>query len=435
MHSSKIFLITLFLVSILLLNGCSKVDTSQCDNLDSSDIEGKFSCYNRLALETLNSDVCDKLMELSEQDFSPYRNSCKIMVIAASNSTDMQQCEQFLDTHLQASCYFHTVVASQNPSLCKKAAWAAPENDEDSADSCISSIAIQQKDMNICKQINQYLAEVYPQQSEQEKIYRIDWCLLGYALHTKDPTVCELISVSKDACYRQMAVIFKDETYCMKLSKEIMSNNPLIARDSCFEEIATLKRNKQICDNIEPVELPSPANLPGPLAQMMPSDPLYRRKACYDAVDRTLGLAPAHTAGPVSNWNFNPTPPQSGQNTISLEPDSCLLGHGFACLGFSATTTGRIMIVMQNGIGDNINDVVVTLANSNPVCTTASGTATGGVFTGARSIIDGGSATYSMTCAGRLTKGAKLKGDLQMTYTIGTGASNNIGQLVVEIKD
>jgi hypothetical protein len=131
-------------------------------------------------------------------------------------------------------------------------------------------------------------------------------------------------------------------------------------------------------------------------------------------------------------------------NPSKFLPNSCSLAPGFSCNDFKAAATGgaggasEVRIVIQNGLGDNLNSVTLSLANSNPICTVASGTSTGGPFTGGSSITDGSSATYFMTCTSTLTKGTKLKGDLQIAYTIGSGTGalphNKVGQLVVGIE-
>ena len=133
MHLSKTFFITLFLATLLLLTGCSQVDTSQCDDLAPANVESKIGCYQRLAAETLNSNVCDKIKEIKEptlvqEDYFIllvlHSDNCKLMVIDASNSTDTKQCEKFSDPRTKASCYLITVVKSETPSLCKKAEGA-----------------------------------------------------------------------------------------------------------------------------------------------------------------------------------------------------------------------------------------------------------------------------------------------------------------------
>ena len=132
-------------------------------------------------------------------------------------------------------------------------------------------------------------------------------------------------------------------------------------------------------------------------------------------------------------------------NPSRFLPNSCSLAPGFACNDFKASasenTNGVITVVVQNGLGENLNTVAMLLSNANPACA-GSGTTGGQAFAGPTSINDGASATYTLDCgtanplAGK--KGTKLKGDLQINYYVGTGtnalAHAKVGQLVVGIE-
>ncbi len=132
-------------------------------------------------------------------------------------------------------------------------------------------------------------------------------------------------------------------------------------------------------------------------------------------------------------------------NPSKFLPNSCSLAPGFSCNDFKVSATGgpgslgEMTVIIQNGLGDNLNSVSLKLASSNPACATGSDTTVGAVFTtNPATINDGASQTYKMTCATALVKGTKLKGDLQIEYTIGTGSSTlqhkKVGQIVVGIE-
>ena len=167
MHLSKTFLITLFLTTLLLLTGCSQVDTSQCDDLPLANVEGKMGCYQELAAKTLNMNVCDKIKEIKEpafaqETFFKLSDDCKLSVIDVSNSTDTKQCEEFSNHGSKATCYLITVVESETPSLCEKAEGSGgfdeePGGDEDSDDACVTEIAIRQQNIDLCNTINNKL--------------------------------------------------------------------------------------------------------------------------------------------------------------------------------------------------------------------------------------------------------------------------------------
>ncbi len=124
-------------------------------------------------------------------------------------------------------------------------------------------------------------------------------------------------------------------------------------------------------------------------------------------------------------------------NPSRFLPNSCTLAPGFSCNDFRASDgDDNILVVIQNGLGDNLNSVTLKLSGSNPDCGGSSST-TGRAFTpGSTTLNDGASTQFTMACtAGNLVKGNKLKGDLQIDYTIGTGlAHKKIGQLVVGIE-
>src|SRR3989344_9344575 len=111
-------------------------------------------------------------------------------------------------------------------------------------------------------------------------------------------------------------------------------------------------------------------------------------------------------------------------NPSKFLPNSCSLAPGFACNDFKAAgSTDTITLIVQNGLGDNLNTVSMVLNNSNPSCD--------GTFLGASSINDGGSSTYTLACGTDLTAGTKLKGDLQINYIAGTNnlSHSKVGQL------
>ena len=359
MGLSKIFLIIfivvigLFIIGFIFIRGFSKnVDTSGCDDISYKNVstgiskeysnekilELKRNCYVGLALQKLNVKLCDKTKELYDikeiekqyPNNSGFNNSefeyglqywsdaCKTQVLYLLNNTDIKQCDKILNNNWKASCYWVIVSQTLDPSLCKKTAFAAPENDDDS-DMCISAIAIKQKNIDLCKNINQYLGESLEYPTPQGRIdncysnYALgtnnseicslisgskDYCYYSIARYTKDPTICGLVTGElKDDCYNDMADILQDESYCVKISKEARGGSLLI---NCIQNQAVRKKDKKICDNIEPAWASS-ANL-GPLAGLFPSDPLYLRKSCYDAVDRAMGIivpTPSTVGSPI----------------------------------------------------------------------------------------------------------------------------------------
>ncbi|HLC72256.1 MAG TPA: hypothetical protein VJH37_01620 [Candidatus Nanoarchaeia archaeon] len=124
-------------------------------------------------------------------------------------------------------------------------------------------------------------------------------------------------------------------------------------------------------------------------------------------------------------------------NPSKFLPNSCTLTPGFACNDFKAAASDDVItIVIQNGLGDNLNSVSLNLLNSNPSCDGAFTQTTGTNAT----LNDGASATFTLDCTASsdLILGSKLKGDLQIGYIIGSGSNNishaKVGQLVVGVE-
>ena len=130
-------------------------------------------------------------------------------------------------------------------------------------------------------------------------------------------------------------------------------------------------------------------------------------------------------------------------NPSRFLPNSCSLAPGFACTDFAASAaTGDITAVIQNGLGENLGTVTLSLSNSNVAGCDGGGGMFGHVTAGGPTTVttfaDGASTTFVRDCGGAtvFVKGTKFKGDLQIKYQIGsTGLQHNkVGQLVVGIE-
>tara|TARA_Y100000034_G_C6898851_1_gene415043 strand:+ start:534 stop:1025 length:492 start_codon:yes stop_codon:yes gene_type:complete len=122
-------------------------------------------------------------------------------------------------------------------------------------------------------------------------------------------------------------------------------------------------------------------------------------------------------------------------NPSRFLPNSCTLAPGFACTDFKADASGNVVIVLQNGLGEQLNAVTLELTSvTGATCSTQ--TFNGGT---AFTFNDGGSTSMSLGCsAATMSPGTKLKGDLTIRYTIGTGSNalthSKVGQLVTGIE-
>jgi len=93
-------------------------------------------------------------------------------------------------------------------------------------------------------------------------------------------------------------------------------------------------------------------------------------------------------------------------------PDTCTMPPGIACIESQATTTG-ITLVLQNGLGDTMNEAVATngiysaTLSDGTVCTTPA----------LASHASGDTETVVFTCAG-LTTGSTVQADITLDYTL-----------------
>lgn len=130
-------------------------------------------------------------------------------------------------------------------------------------------------------------------------------------------------------------------------------------------------------------------------------------------------------------------------NPSRFLPNSCSLAPGFACNDFkvSEAGNGQIIVVIQNGLGDNLNSVTLKLSNANPDCGGSATSAGVGFTPSSTTLNDGQSVQFTLNCLSTdvgIVKGTKLKGDIQIDYTVGSGANalphKKVGQLVVGIE-
>ncbi len=330
MQFPKLFLLTFFLTVLLFLSGCSPVDTSSCDDTIPSteaEVMSKINCYRRLAAETLNPDVCDKIQQLAAEAtppqaypptfFSQFSDACKLEIIYQSNTSSSRVCKSLATPKIQGMCYSYVAVQSEDPFLCLKGAKLTDQELQGGSSflECFVTLAVKKNDMRFCNSILNYIdAEyfqlAYPDMPDSslkdfEAFLPFD-CFLRYAYQSKDPAACALTHENrKDYCYQWMANALEDESHCASISKETPANPQLgttfgyrTLHDTCFQDIAVRKKNKQICDNIPPTDPTDLKNATDVLSILFPQgqihipDPLSVRKECYTKVDQALGIAP-----------------------------------------------------------------------------------------------------------------------------------------------
>ena len=115
-------------------------------------------------------------------------------------------------------------------------------------------------------------------------------------------------------------------------------------------------------------------------------------------------------------------------------PSSCTITPGIACTDFKVTAEtpdqgdGTIIVNLQNGMGESLTDVVVKWGNN---CDSGTGVA---FADGESKQFTVGKAQPGMGCGTGAT-GSKVKADLTVSYSSGSGLPHNkIGQLVTQVE-
>ena len=115
-------------------------------------------------------------------------------------------------------------------------------------------------------------------------------------------------------------------------------------------------------------------------------------------------------------------------NPSRFLPNSCSLAPGFSCVDFKASdATDTITVVLQNGLGDTLSGVILSLISAQGGCASAT-------FTPSNTqMLDGAQMTFSGSCT--VTKGSKLKGDLILSYSTSSGiAHSKVGLIVTGVE-
>ena len=115
-------------------------------------------------------------------------------------------------------------------------------------------------------------------------------------------------------------------------------------------------------------------------------------------------------------------------NPSRFLPSSCVYFPGVGCSNFKISTTG-VEMVIQNGMGITLTNLLVTVENSGTDC---DGTA-GAMF----NFTDGATNKTTITCTPGASKD-RFKGDLVIEWTEGTGANAishaKSGQIVGQVE-
>jgi hypothetical protein len=204
------------------------VDLDICERISDPRIKDDcYAGYNEIATYTNNSDMCDKISNLSRKD------GCYKSV--ANGNINPGICDKIGNPGVKDDCYYRVAIKSGNSSICDEISGSGGKDD------CYyeyNKIAINSGNPDMCDKIS--------------NLSRKDDCYYDYdkiAIRDYNPDMCDKISnlSRKDGCYYDYDKIairdYNNPDMCDKISN-------LSRKDGCYYGIAIDSHNSSICDNI-----------------------------------------------------------------------------------------------------------------------------------------------------------------------------------------
>lgn len=195
-----------------------------------SDVSLKNSCYLKSAKKLLNPEICKQITTIGERD------NCYLELAPLLYNEKL--CDAIVYGTTQNSCLkavsdaqFQKAIKEGKPEICQKLQDKAERNN------CYEKIGLEGKNVIGCTLIN-----------ESTPIRR-DSCILSLAIEQKKESYCESISYTatgiekKDECYNKIAIAKGALTLCTKINNDSL-------RNSCYKDIAVNLNDYTICDNI-----------------------------------------------------------------------------------------------------------------------------------------------------------------------------------------
>ncbi len=112
-------------------------------------------------------------------------------------------------------------------------------------------------------------------------------------------------------------------------------------------------------------------------------------------------------------------------------PSSCTITPGIACTDFNALENNTVTVVLQNGMGESMANVAITMPD------TASCNAGALNCVGPTTLADGATDAWACTCTVDILKGEKFKTDVVVSYDLGGDnpiTHSKTGQLVTQVE-
>ena len=265
-------------------------DLSICEKMET----GSDSCYAAMAALREDASICDKMKTGSDYCYT----DIAFIEAQKKDTIDVSLCDMVKGDNMH--CYANIQLFYLHREIEELIEKMNEEELSFFSDYCDKHILdflpidyAEEKDITLCQELKERLEEM----EIDEMVYDIDImssvdecymktaagtgdvsicdelitsdyfkhrCYHEVAKTNKDATLCEKTDRDKGICYRDLAKILKDESICEKI--DIKSAGPM--KVGCFQDLAIIKNDPTICDRI--VETSQ---------SMRP--PEERRKACY----------------------------------------------------------------------------------------------------------------------------------------------------------
>lgn len=225
-----------------------------------SDSSFRDACYLWFAKKTKDANLCAKI------NYAKYYSLCYQNV--ALETGDIQACEKTDNQTIKDLCLWAVGEKNSDSSYCGQV-----KNDEFRS-LCYNSLDVSQIDENYCNQISNNLEKAYcwvklaqklkddkicekilsPQYITDELQTARDSCFSEVAKVKKDQTLCEIVRLPeyKDNCYRFVGEATNDISICEKIS-DFMSPTKGFSKDprtDCFNTVAFALNDTSICSRI-----------------------------------------------------------------------------------------------------------------------------------------------------------------------------------------
>ncbi len=220
----KIGIYCLFIISLLILSGCSEqssnlstssnLDIGTCrnitttDNQDNLGVNDKIECYVNYGMNN-GADACDE----NEKEI------CKIGIAAKNKDTDY--CLNY-----DPQCYLIFGLAVKDNKICQSIV------DNYGKKLCLFGVATSLKDKGSCDRL--------VEENNPEMEYLQQQCYLTIASKSKDTELCDnLNDIYNSSCYYNIAVSTLNVELCEKAGDK---------KYQCYSNIAEITINKSLCE-------------------------------------------------------------------------------------------------------------------------------------------------------------------------------------------